>query len=285
MILHDLITIEKYLTNVVTELRNNSFTDYMTIYSNKRNLLLYSVNKFNNADYFSIGDTKYYKRKGFGEPGCTIYYYYDCSKNKYLKAVDHTISISFIDEFVKSVIKTINNKKISKGYYFDIDDSVFKQILKTYREKITNMLNSEEDDLSYLFTIYDNYNNLFNNIKFYIQILDYEIFNQLYKNYKLGVSYNLKLVTYYPNIADISDKIKEYVNNIEKQAKEFFNKNLESSKFLSIDFVDYVIYLESDYKQQSFKYCKEYDLNFIFYMPNLDQLFRLYIIEQVYSNI
>lgn len=285
MILRDLITIEKYLTNVVTELRNNPFTDNITIYNDKHDLLLYSVNKFDNTDYFSIGDTDYYKRKGFIEPGYTVYYYYDCSKNEYLKAIDYTVSISFIDDFVKSVAKIINNKKISKECHFDIDDSVFKQILEIYREKITNMLNSEEDDLSYLFTIYDVYNNLFNNIKFYIQILDYETFNQLYKNYKLGISFNLKLATYYPNIVDISDKIKEYVNNIEKQAKEFFNKNLESSKFLSIDYIDYVMYLESDYKQHSFKYCKEYDLNFVFHIPNLDQLLCLYIIEQLYSNI
>ena len=143
--------------------------------------------------------------------------------------------------------------------------NIFKTIIKT----------KDFDMLSYLNNLLLICDKLLGNINFYIAVHEYDIFSVLYKDYTFNISYKVRMFTDSFRKSDITKVLSKYIKFIERQAKKYFEKNLSITKFL---FTDYSYFIRHDN-------VRNYELNFVFHVPNLGYLPQLFIISDLCENI
>lgn len=277
MLIQDMFMIEEYIHKLVNELKQTPFVTDVTSYNNEFDLLIYFVNKSNITDYFSARSISYYKRKGYFTLYSLFRYYYNCKEDTLVKKIKDDYIIFDDSRYMKKyTIEKVINDNTDKKYNYVILEPLFKFIVMYYRNIFKTIIKTKDFDmLSYLNNLLLICDKLLGNINFYIAVHEYDIFSVLYKDYTFNISYKVRMFTDSFRKSDITKVLSKYIKFIERQAKKYFEKNLSITKFL---FTDYSYFIRHDN-------VRNYELNFVFHVPNLGYLPQLFIISDLCENI
>lgn len=270
MQIEDLVTIEKYLASFVEDFKKQFFimTNTDDIYSRYRLFcMLYCINKNNVNDHFIAGGVSYFNEKGFDCYDRDTFYY-DCKKNKFKTMIQDYIYLDrFEPRYTKSFMEKVIDNNSDKKYNVIVKEDLIEEILADYRMEINKMI-TQDKDISHLFNLQLIGDNLFKDFNFYVKIENCSIFNDFYKDYILGTSYDIEFIINISNKPDIVKDLIEYIKHESDKAENFFSKNLKSLKFLFIDYEYYDWY----YMDKNSKYYRRYIVRFMFHTKKLNQL-------------
>lgn len=270
MLIEDIYKIENNLQKIVDNYVNTFSNKKISISIDECNNKFYLVDKLDYDDYFRSGTVYYYRQNGYFNYGLFNDYYYDCEKDIFIQSIKNKIyHVYDYDTLIKIISSNIANKEKDRKIYIALDKLLIsRQLLKNLRKKIKSSTDLD-NTLSCLANLYPTYEILFNKFKFYIICREYEVFNLFYKNFSIGVGFDINIYIYNTKI-NITKFLNKIVNFIYKQATKLFNTNLKLSEFIAI---------ESNYLK-----CDNYThfiLTLVFRMHNFKQLIYISILDDL----